>query len=71
MAISARQAPRTATCLALHASTAFIFAGSSYAAEPDKAVVRRATNRRMYDGRPVDDPTFAWLREATPPLDRT
>jgi len=38
MAISARQAPRTATCLALLASTAFIFAGSSYAAEPDKAV---------------------------------
>jgi nitroreductase len=34
--------------------------------ESDKALVRRATNRHMYDGRPVDDATFAWLREATP-----
>lgn len=39
--------------------------------EPDKARVRRATNRRLYDGRAVDDPTFLWLREATPPLDLT
>jgi nitroreductase len=37
--------------------------------EPDKAVVRRATNRRLYDGRAVDDPTFAWLHEATPSVD--
>jgi nitroreductase len=37
--------------------------------EPDKALVRRATNRRLYDGRPVDDATFAWLHEATPPID--
>lgn len=37
--------------------------------EPDKALLRRATNRRLYDGRPVDDATFAWLNEATPPLD--
>lgn len=39
--------------------------------EPDKARVRRATNRRLYDGRAVDDPTFLWLREATPALDLT
>jgi nitroreductase len=37
--------------------------------EPDKALVRRATNRRLYDGRALDDATFAWLSEATPPLD--
>ncbi|HEX7604347.1 MAG TPA: hypothetical protein VF316_22165 [Polyangiaceae bacterium] len=39
--------------------------------EPDKARLRRTTNRRIYDGRAVDDPTFLWLREATPPLDLT
>jgi nitroreductase len=38
-------------------------------AEPDKAAVRRATNRRMYDARAIDDATFAWLQDATPPLD--
>ena len=27
--------------------------------EPDKALVRRATNRRLYDGRPLDDATFS------------
>jgi len=32
--------------------------------EPDKALLRRATNRRPYDGRAVDDATFAWLQEA-------
>jgi nitroreductase len=37
--------------------------------EADKALVRRATNRRLYDGRPLDDATFAWLQQATPPLD--
>lgn len=37
--------------------------------EPDKALLRRATNRHLYDGRPVDDATFAWLREATPALE--
>ena len=37
--------------------------------EPDKALIRRATNRHLYDGRPVDDATFAWLREATPPFE--
>lgn len=37
--------------------------------EPDKALVRRATNRRVYDGKPVDDATFAWLGESTPPLE--
>ena len=37
--------------------------------EPDKALVRRVTNRRLYDSRPLDDETFAWLRDATPPLD--
>jgi nitroreductase len=37
--------------------------------EPDKALLRRVTNRHLYDARPVDDATFAWLREATPPLE--
>ncbi len=37
--------------------------------EADKALMRRSTNRRAYDGRPVDDATFAWLAEATPVLD--
>jgi nitroreductase len=40
-------------------------------AEPDKALVRRSTNRRLYDGRPLDDATFAWLQQATPALDAT
>jgi nitroreductase len=39
--------------------------------EPDKALLRRATNRRLYDGRPLDDATFAWLQQATPVLDAT
>jgi nitroreductase len=38
-------------------------------AEPDKALVRRVTNRRLYDGRPFDDATFQWLQQATPPLE--
>ncbi len=37
--------------------------------EPDKALMRRSTNRRAYDGRPIDDATFAWLSEATPVLE--
>jgi hypothetical protein len=37
--------------------------------EPDKALMRRCTNRRTYDGRPVDDATFAWLGDATPALE--
>jgi nitroreductase len=37
--------------------------------EPDKALVRRATNRRPYDGRPLDDMTMAALREACPAVD--
>jgi nitroreductase len=37
--------------------------------EADKALVRRSTNRRLYDGRPLDDATFAWLQQATPLLD--
>ncbi len=45
------------------------FTGPKREPEPDKALVRRATNRRIYDGRPVDDETVAWLREATPPAD--
>jgi nitroreductase len=36
--------------------------------EPDKALLRRATNRRLYDGRAIDDATYAWLVEATAPL---
>ncbi|HEX3344984.1 MAG TPA: hypothetical protein VHS09_10450, partial [Polyangiaceae bacterium] len=39
--------------------------------EADKALVRRSTNRRLYDGRPLDDATFTWLQQATPPLDGT
>jgi nitroreductase len=39
--------------------------------EPDKALVRRTTNRRLYDGRPLDDATFKWLSEATAPLEST
>jgi len=39
--------------------------------EADKALVRRSTNRKLYDGRPLDDATFAWLQQATPPLDGT
>ena len=37
--------------------------------EPDKALIRRATNRRLYDGRAIDDATYAWLVEATAPLE--
>jgi len=37
--------------------------------EPDKALMRRATNRRLYDGRAIDDATYGWLVEATPALD--
>jgi len=37
--------------------------------EPDKALMRRATNRRLYDGRAIDDATYAWLVEATAPLE--
>ena len=39
--------------------------------EPDKALLRRATNRHLYDGRPLDDATFSWLREATPAFEST
>jgi nitroreductase len=37
--------------------------------EPDKALMRRTTNRHAYDGRPIDDATFTWLSDATPVLD--
>ena len=37
--------------------------------EPDKALVRRTTNRRVYDGRPLADETVATLRSKTPDLD--
>jgi sulfur-carrier protein adenylyltransferase/sulfurtransferase len=37
--------------------------------EPDKALLRRTTNRQLYDGRPLDDATFTWLHEATPLLE--
>jgi nitroreductase len=36
--------------------------------EADKALLRRVTNRRPYDGRPIDDATLTWLQQATPPL---
>jgi nitroreductase len=39
--------------------------------EADKALMRRVTNRRLYDGRPLDDATFAWLQQATPVLEST
>jgi nitroreductase len=40
--------------------------------EADKALVRRATNRRLYDARPLDDATFTWLQQATtPPVEGT
>lgn len=45
------------------------FTGPKRVPEPDKALVRRNTNRRLYDGRPVDAETFTWLGEAVPPLD--
>lgn len=37
--------------------------------EPDKALIRRATNRRLYDGRAIDDATYSWLVESTPPME--
>jgi nitroreductase len=37
--------------------------------EGDKALMRRTTNRHLYDGRAVDEATFKWLQEATPPLE--
>lgn len=43
--------------------------GAKRTVEPDKALMRRATNRRLYDGRAIDDATYGWLVEATPPLD--
>jgi nitroreductase len=45
--------------------------GPKRVVEPDKALVRRATNRRLYDGRALDDATFTWLTEATAPLEGT
>jgi hypothetical protein len=39
--------------------------------EPDKALLKRATNRQLYDGRPLDDATFTWLNEATPAVEGT
>ena len=39
------------------------------AMDPDKALLRRATNRRVYDGRAVDDATLVALRGATPAMD--
>jgi hypothetical protein len=36
--------------------------------EPDKALIRRATQRRAYDGRPLEEPQLRTLRDAAPPL---
>ena len=47
----------------------FTFSSPKRTPEPDKALIRRATNRHLYDARALDDATFAWLREATPPVD--
>ena len=49
----------------------FTFSAPKRNPEPDKALIRRATNRHLYDARALDDATFAWLREATPPVDRS
>ncbi len=38
--------------------------------DPDLARTRRATNRRLYDARALDDATLRALREAVPPRDR-
>jgi nitroreductase len=38
--------------------------------DPDLSRTRRVTNRRVYDGRPVDDAIARSLREATPPRGR-
>ena len=37
--------------------------------DPDLARTRRATNRRIYDGRALDDATFVALRDAVPQRD--
>jgi hypothetical protein len=37
--------------------------------DPDKAIRRRGTNRRLYDARALDDMTLTALRNATPPLE--
>jgi len=37
--------------------------------DPDLARMRRVTNRRIYDGRAIDDDTLRALREATPQRD--
>jgi nitroreductase len=51
------------------ALTTIAIAPPKWDPEPDKAITRRATNRRVYDGRPVDDATFASLRQAAPVVD--
>lgn len=57
------EAPRPSAAVTIH------LAPAKRVIEPDKALVRRETNRRLYDARPIDDATFKWLTEATPPLD--
>ncbi len=42
------------------------FTDAKRLAEPDLSRVRRTTNRRVYDGRAIDDATALFLREATP-----
>ena len=37
--------------------------------DADLALVRRVTNRRLYDGKALDDATFASLQQATPALE--
>jgi nitroreductase len=57
------EAPRAGALVTIH------LAPAKRVVEPDKALVQRATNRRLYDARPIDDATFQWLQQATPPLE--
>ncbi len=46
-----------------------VFSAPKRFPEPDKAVMRRATNRHAYDGRAVDEATRTWLLNSTQPLE--
>ena len=46
-----------------------VFSAAKRTPEPDKALMRRATNRHAYDGRAVDEATHTWLVGSTQPLD--
>lgn len=57
------EAPRPGALVTIHLSL------PKRTPEPDKALVGRSTNRRLYDARPIDDATFQWLQQATPALE--